>query len=1215
MKLLSHPHIIRLYQVMETDRYMYLVTEYASGGEIFDHLISHGKMTEREARQKFKQIVAAVHYCHKRGIVHRDLKAENLLLDANMNVKIADFGFSNFFEKGHLLKTWCGSPPYAAPELFEGREYNGPKADVWSLGVVLYVLVSGALPFDGKTLHNLRARVLSGQFRIPFFMSEGCEDLIRHMLVLDAGRRYTTDQVLSHRWTKADGPDPIFDKMFAEHNAETDCEEPVNEGVLQQMVSMGLKRENILQSITNQSFDELSAIYNLLLDKHRRHMRASLGRGMAEADESTAALLGQYHALTVGKGAPGGQRNMMLPDHMIPQVNVTNEDNQVIQSNDQLEEMDSDPEEPSPEALARYLQIRRHTIITGDPSHKLPAALRAKLPAPPQLAGMGLGVAGGDGDAQLDGLLGLPLGGAAAAFNINCNLPQNLPLLTAMPNQPEQQLTYKEQHLLKPPALEATAGQSNFGRRASDGGANMYLNIQQFRKQLQTVVRTSQPGDMDATGQTAAETLQQRLSATAMPEEDENSDGEPDQEEVKRYLNRGRCRHTIGPDMLTASEVPTTVRTRRERYLQPHLYANSTSARRASDGMPNLQYYRAHLQQVAAAGGGSSGSCQKSSLKQLHKECQQLQKQYSSPVDARTQELQQHQHQLHKEKMQGVMLSHSPTGLASASPHISPVSSLRSDAPINDLQTQHLQQHLQRLHLQRQSDSPPSLRKLHSPGSRGSPPLSSSLPVHPEETGVESPTDTSFPVNPLLDTMVGSPHSVSSQPDESVPSPVTAHSVHSHRGVEVNFNGHDRSNPGSGNLLGEGSLEHIGLNGPLLEETDGRSEQHDSNQSLEREQRSAVPTAEQLMQAIALQRLQFMQQQNSNYPSPLRMTGSPDTVQQNTLHPHPQPHPQQHPQPLGPMDLTNLAQRHLPHMLGLSQAHTDRLPGLGATLAGHPHLQGPYSHMPSVTQAYIAAQNSHHEVNTPTSDAGDQAPHIPGLPFSQAYPTTLLQPHLSTQDYEDASLQQELENTQNQDMHSSGGFQGFFPCGIRGSQGQLRNHQRHHSANAPSTTHVRAQLLQQTFRVPSGDLGIFNMANNNNSGMTAIGLVKLDYEGAIPPLIRQSMNMSCMSLSDSSDLASEPSPIKHAKSFSMTTYKDLNEIVAEIQRTLDKKQPGLVYRNDDYMFMLQQNGVEMEMEVCRVPGLKLNGLKLRKIAGDASQYKELCSEILQTMNL
>ena len=141
------------------------------------------------------------------------------------------------------------------------------------------------------------------------------------------------------------------------------------------------------------------------------------------------------------------------------------------------------------------------------------------------------------------------------------------------------------------------------------------------------------------------------------------------------------------------------------------------------------------------------------------------------------------------------------------------------------------------------------------------------------------------------------------------------------------------------------------------------------------------------------------------------------------------------------------------------------------------------------------------------------------------------------------------------------------------------------------------------------------MANNNNSGVTAIGLVKLDYEGGVPPLIRQSMNMSCISLSDSSDLASEPSPIKHARSFSMTTCKELDEIVAEIRKALDRKQPELVYQNNDNMFELQQNGVEMEMEVCRVPGLRLNGLKLRKIAGDSGQYKELCSDILKTMNL
>ncbi|XP_041470128.1 serine/threonine-protein kinase SIK3-like, partial [Lytechinus variegatus] len=1206
MKLLSHPHIIRLYQVMETDRYMYLVTEYASGGEIFDHLISHGKMTEREARQKFKQIVAAVHYCHKRGIVHRDLKAENLLLDANMNVKIADFGFSNFFEKDNLLKTWCGSPPYAAPELFEGREYNGPKADVWSLGVVLYVLVSGALPFDGKTLHSLRARVLSGQFRIPFFMSEGCEDLIKHMLILDPGRRYTTDQVLNHRWTKADGADPVFDKMFKEHNVESDREEPVNELILQHMVSMGLKTEDIMQSITNQSFDEHSAIYNLLLDKHRRHLRASPGRVMGEATEESQSAAALY-ALAMGEGA-AAQRNLMLGDQMIPQVNVTNEDNQVIQSNDQLEEMDSDPEEPSPEALARYLQIRRNTVIPGDPSgHKLPAALRAKLPPPPQLAGLGLG---GEGDAPLAGLMGLPFGGAGAAFNMN--LPQNLPLLSAIPNQAEQQLNYKEQHLLKPPALEATAGQSNFGRRASDGGANMYLNIQQFRKQLQTAVRTSQPGDIDATGQLGTETLQQRLSDTTMPEEDENSDGEPDEEAIRRYLNKGRCRHTIGPDVLSTNDMPIVSRTRRERFLQPerppHLFA-STNARRASDGMPNLQYYqRERLERLAATGGGSSSS-QKSSLKQLHKECQQLQKQFSSPVDARALELQQHQHQLHKEKMHTGMLSHSPTGISSTSPHLSPVSSIRSDVPIADIQTQHLQQHLQRLQLQRQSDSPPSLRKLHSPGSRASPPLSSSLPVHPEETGVESPTDTSFPTNPL-DTMVGSPHSVCSQPDESVPSPVSAHSVHSHRGVEVNLNGPDRSNQGSGSLRGDGSLEHVGINGPLLEETEDTRERRDStrrdssrrdsNQSLDREQHSSSIDAEQLMQAMAYQQLHMIQQQNSNYTNQLGMAGSPDTVQQHLQHPL-------HQIPI--QDFAHLAHRHLHHTAPLSAVPTEPL-HIG--MAAHSHLP---NYHPSATQAYLAAQ-ANRELTEALSVSNEVPAGMSAVPFSQRYllpgmvPSPLEQ---QAQEFEEAELHhQVLDNTtQNQEMHSISGFQGLFHLGFRGSQGQLRNHQRHHSAHA-TTGHVQTQLLQRTFRVPSGD--IFNMANNNNSGMT-VGLVKLDYEGGVPPLIRQSMNMSCISLSDSSDLASEPSPIKHAKSFSMTTCKELNEIVNEIRRTLDRRHPDLVYTNNENMFELQQNGVEMEMEVCRVPGLALNGLKLRKIAGDASQYKELCSEILQTMKL
>ncbi|XP_053513824.1 serine/threonine-protein kinase SIK1 isoform X2 [Artibeus jamaicensis] len=204
MKLLNHPHIIKLYQVMETKDMLYIVTEFAKNGEMFDYLTSNGHLSESEARKKFWQILSAVEYCHSRHIVHRDLKTENLLLDGNMDIKLADFGFGNFYKSGEPLSTWCGSPPYAAPEVFEGKEYEGPQLDIWSLGVVLYVLVCGSLPFDGPNLPALRQRVLEGRFRIPFFMSRDCETLIRRMLVVDPAKRISIAQIRQHRWMQAD---------------------------------------------------------------------------------------------------------------------------------------------------------------------------------------------------------------------------------------------------------------------------------------------------------------------------------------------------------------------------------------------------------------------------------------------------------------------------------------------------------------------------------------------------------------------------------------------------------------------------------------------------------------------------------------------------------------------------------------------------------------------------------------------------------------------------------------------------------------------------------------------------------------------------------------------------------------------------------------------------------------------------------------------------
>ncbi|KAG7466287.1 hypothetical protein MATL_G00163200 [Megalops atlanticus] len=265
MKILNHPNIVKLFEVIETEKTLYLVMEYASGGEVFDYLVAHGRMKEKEARAKFRQIVSAVQYCHQKHIVHRDLKAENLLLDADMNIKIADFGFSNEFTLGNKLDTFCGSPPYAAPELFQGKKYDGPEVDVWSLGVILYTLVSGSLPFDGQNLKELRERVLRGKYRIPFYMSTDCENLLKRFLVLNPAKRGTLEvsedgenQIMKDRWINA-GCEEDELKPFVEPELDISDQKRIDI-----MVGMGYSREGIHESLARMKYDEITATYLLL---------------------------------------------------------------------------------------------------------------------------------------------------------------------------------------------------------------------------------------------------------------------------------------------------------------------------------------------------------------------------------------------------------------------------------------------------------------------------------------------------------------------------------------------------------------------------------------------------------------------------------------------------------------------------------------------------------------------------------------------------------------------------------------------------------------------------------------------------------------------------------------------------------------------------------------------------------------------------------------
>ncbi|XP_035240446.1 MAP/microtubule affinity-regulating kinase 4 isoform X7 [Anguilla anguilla] len=302
MKGLNHPNIVQLFEVIETDKTLYLIMEYASGGEVFDYLVSHGRMKEKEARAKFRQIVSAVHYCHQKNIVHRDLKAENLLLDADSNIKIADFGFSNEFTLGNKLDTFCGSPPYAAPELFQGKKYDGPEVDIWSLGVILYTLVSGSLPFDGQNLKELRERVLRGKYRVPFYMSTDCEGILRRFLVLNPTKRCTLEQIMKDKWMNAG-----YEGEELKPHVEP-VEDYNDASRIEVMVGMGYSREEIKDALTNQKYNEVTATYLLLGRKNElegSESRSGSSLSLARVRPSTITNGTSKHASSAAASSSG----------------------------------------------------------------------------------------------------------------------------------------------------------------------------------------------------------------------------------------------------------------------------------------------------------------------------------------------------------------------------------------------------------------------------------------------------------------------------------------------------------------------------------------------------------------------------------------------------------------------------------------------------------------------------------------------------------------------------------------------------------------------------------------------------------------------------------------------------------------------------------------------------------------------------------------------
>ncbi|KAM9078674.1 serine/threonine-protein kinase BRSK2 isoform 4-T4 [Megaptera novaeangliae] len=275
LKLIEHPHVLKLHDVYENKKYLYLVLEHVSGGELFDYLVKKGRLTPKEARKFFRQIISALDFCHSHSICHRDLKPENLLLDEKNNIRVADFGMASLQVGDSLLETSCGSPHYACPEVIRGEKYDGRKADVWSCGVILFALLVGALPFDDDNLRQLLEKVKRGVFHMPHFIPPDCQSLLRGMIEVDATRRLTLEHIQKHIWyiggkNEPEPEQPVPRKVQLRSLPSL---EDIDPDVLDSMHSLGCFRDRnkLLQDLLSEEENQEKMIYFLLLDRKERY--------------------------------------------------------------------------------------------------------------------------------------------------------------------------------------------------------------------------------------------------------------------------------------------------------------------------------------------------------------------------------------------------------------------------------------------------------------------------------------------------------------------------------------------------------------------------------------------------------------------------------------------------------------------------------------------------------------------------------------------------------------------------------------------------------------------------------------------------------------------------------------------------------------------------------------------------------------------------------
>ncbi|KFO33288.1 SNF-related serine/threonine-protein kinase [Fukomys damarensis] len=269
MKLVQHPNIVRLYEVIDTQTKLYLILELGDGGDMFDYIMKHEEgLSEDLAKKYFAQIVHAISYCHKLHVVHRDLKPENVVFFEKQGlVKLTDFGFSNKFQPGKKLTTSCGSLAYSAPEILLGDEYDAPAVDIWSLGVILFMLVCGQPPFQEANDSETLTMIMDCKYTVPTHVSKECKDLITRMLQRDPKRRASLEEIENHAWLQGVDPSPATKYNIPLVSYKNLSEEEHN-SIIQRMVLGDIAdRDAIVEALETNRYNHITATYFLLAER------------------------------------------------------------------------------------------------------------------------------------------------------------------------------------------------------------------------------------------------------------------------------------------------------------------------------------------------------------------------------------------------------------------------------------------------------------------------------------------------------------------------------------------------------------------------------------------------------------------------------------------------------------------------------------------------------------------------------------------------------------------------------------------------------------------------------------------------------------------------------------------------------------------------------------------------------------------------------------